>query len=321
MYNNKNQYLNYCKGEIMASIINMLVKLEGRGEGVLKEFNGDSVVVRFGDEDVIMNFPQAFSEGLSAVAPENKARVGQLIEWWNWGSSASSEEKQLRVKAVVMGTAAPMLETTEAVLLYEKRKQAAAEALEKERRKNEERKREEQINKHEYSAKSTVKSNSGSASLTVGIILAVLSLAGLVCIPIGAGMQIIPLYIVGLASFLILGFIAHLIFLKNSSENVASKIFFYTSFFSYYILFVFVVAMLCAITFIIKCFKDDFGGFDLRGSKTEKEWIVPEGSYNRILKETGEIKLIDGRRHKRYRDNVGQFWLSADEEHFIKEGK
>lgn len=309
----------------MASIIDMLMKLEGKGEGVLKGFYGDSVVVvRFGDEDVILNFPQAFSEGLSATNPEDEARIGELIEWWNSGRSSSPEDRQRRAEAVINGTAAPMLETTEAVMLHQRNREAVAEALkEKERKDREKRDRLAEQQKERESIHSTANNvhEKSSVGWTIGIIFAILSLVGFVLAPIGGFKEIIPLLIAGIIAWVLLGFIAHVIFLYKGRRNIAGKIFFVITFISYYILLVFAMIFVYVINFIIKLFKDDFGGFSVTPKKSEMTWTVPEGGYNRILKETGEIKSIDGRRYKRYRDNIGQYWLSADEENFIKEGK
>ena len=168
--------------------------------------------------------------------------------------------------------------------------------------------------------------NFGNASFILLIVLAALSIAGFILIPVGGAIRNLTVFFVGVGAFLILGFLAHcianVIYAPHPSDSKGKTIlaFDVLTILSYWCLIVFVAVMLYVISFIIKLFKDDFEGFSLGGSQSsEKQWTIMDHGFERTLTKMGSAKYVDGTRYTYYRDDIGTLWLSKDGKNFIKE--
>lgn len=67
----------------MTNVINMVLKHEKFGNGQLKAFLGNEIVVRFSHGDEKLPFPQAFGKGLKTVSAEDEKKIAEITERWN----------------------------------------------------------------------------------------------------------------------------------------------------------------------------------------------------------------------------------------------
>lgn len=67
----------------MINVINMELQHEKFGKGLLKNFEGTQIVVRFSHGDETLPFPQAFESGLKTTKEEDGKKIEEIKSRWN----------------------------------------------------------------------------------------------------------------------------------------------------------------------------------------------------------------------------------------------
>lgn len=338
----------------MQGFYGMPIKSSAYGDGKIKEWDGQTVTVIFGDKAVRFWFPKAFESGaLSATNDADKQilreiidqRVMAVIERERTSMGKGSSEAHVQALAVRLAS-------------YFRNCYTVEDLTEKINRSIEEEKRLKLLMVKAPAAKDTaepsplpaketrdaahpsgetpkaakpkrkgeIRINFGNATFIIGIVLSVLSLCGLILIPIGRAVDSTVLLYVGLAAFLAVGFIAHCVFNEvkayfsangeKGAKYVVSILCFILTFIPYYLLFLFVS---CAI-FVVKTFVGLVGGNFSSSSSSSKKVIEIHDEYANVRKLTKVGSTYVGSTlYDRYRDDLGHYWLSTDERNFKRE--
>lgn len=172
-----------------------------------------------------------------------------------------------------------------------------------------------------------VRLNLGSKSFVLAVIFWALSLCGFILIPISAGVlpQVapgfaeqawLPLFLTGLLLFFVAGDIAHLVFnyLDERAPCTSVRVFWWLTLLPYFCTFCFILMMIAIVGMLYKVLT---GNYDSK-PKGEKIFVVYDNGFERKLKRAEGNELIEGTLFYRYIDDIGDYWLSADERTFYK---
>lgn len=344
----------------MQGFYSMQVNSAVYGTGKIKDWDGKTITVRFGHNDVHFWFPKVFEVGvISTTNDADEELIREMIDRRIMAviererTSLDEEPTEESVNALAVSLKQYFRNCYSVEFLKEKIYQSKEEERRRKIELAEARAAAEKNIEPSPSPAATNKANTpvtaspsqgsekvtkpkrkgeirisfGDATFVVGVILSVLSLCGLILIPIGGAIGLETLLFVGLAIFLVVGFLAHCVtngvnaYLSANNQKGAKKVIslicFIISFFPYYLLILFVS---CAI-FVVKTFvgliRDNFGA---SSSKEKAIKIHDEYGNIRILKKSGTT-YVGSILYDRYRDDIGNYWLSIDKRNFTRENR
>lgn len=165
--------------------------------------------------------------------------------------------------------------------------------------------------------------NFGSKSFVLAVVLWALSLCGFLLVPLSAAILLryapeawLPLFLTGVILFFVAGDIAHLVlnYLDEKEPRTAVRVFWWLSLPPYVCTFSFIFMMIAAVGMLFKVIT---GNYESK-PKGEKLFVVYDNGYERTLKRAEGSEIIAGTLFYRYVDDLGYYWLSADERTFYK---
>ena len=126
----------------------------------------------------------------------------------------------------------------------------------------------------------------------------------------------LPLFLTGVILFFVAGDIAHLVlnYLDEKEPRTAVRVFWWLSLPPYVCTFSFIFMMIAAVGMLYKVIT---GNYESK-PKGEKLFVVYDNGYERTLKRAEGSEIVAGTLFYRYVDDLGYYWLSADERTFYK---
>lgn len=327
----------------MEGIYNMPLRHVAYGEGFLREWTGNLLTVRFARGDVKFWFPMAFEDVLSATNEQDGEKIRQLTQAWvishppecvRYPERQRGRYAEIYAEAKAEQERLAKEEETKSLLRLagelSKRSEAApasadppaapvsAETKEGAKRKT-------------LADHARIRLNLGSASFVIGMILAVASLCGLIMLIIiecGAASwgvdsdTVTTVMIIGLALFLLGGFLGHAVslFLRTEEKTTPTLVLYILTVVQYAALIFIVVWFIYLISTMIWLLREGFSSGGSSGGSGEKVWKIYVGGTTYQIKRTSGVQYdAHGDRYAIYRDQFGNNWYSRNEKDFISE--